>query len=195
MPDHVCLLVEVDPGIASTSSSSRSRDGHHAFCAKSFPGSRVGCRRSAFGGHPDARGTPCRRALRPPGSSIMSYPGKRSAAVRQAVTSRSAVWKAIERRGGPVLRNVCEGPEIQGLDIGLSTMTIVGETSADLRRFAEHLVRDYADIRRRQRQTEVRLRALFRREAAHRKTELQNLSENVLADPSASGHRDCFWRS
>ncbi len=51
------------------------------------------------------------------------------------------------------------GSEIQALDIGPSTIAIVGETQAELRQFAAEVVRDHAEIRRLQRHLDRQRRA------------------------------------
>ncbi|NMP24100.1 RNA-guided endonuclease TnpB family protein [Sulfobacillus harzensis] len=51
------------------------------------------------------------------------------------------------------------GSDIVGLDIGPSTIAIVGETRADLRQFAEEVVHDHAEIRRLQRHLDRQRRA------------------------------------
>jgi len=51
------------------------------------------------------------------------------------------------------------GTEIQGLDIGPSTIAIVGETQAELQQFAAEIVRDHAEIRRLQRHLDRQRRA------------------------------------
>ena len=107
------------------------------------------------------------------------------------------------------------GSEALGLDIGPSTIAIVGETQATLTLFAEDVTRDHQTIRRLQRQqdrqrrannpdcydeqgrtikgkhpikksrhqlhTEAVLRELYRREAAHRKTQHGQLANQVIA--------------
>ena len=107
------------------------------------------------------------------------------------------------------------GPEVQGLDLGPSTLAAVGETTARLEPFAAEAVRDDATIRRlqrhldrqrrannphfyedqggvkpgahpvprsrRQRQTEVQLQDLWRREAAHRRGPHERLANQRRA--------------
>ena len=51
------------------------------------------------------------------------------------------------------------GSEVQGLDIGPSTIAIVGETQAELRQFAAEIIRDHAAIRRLQRHLDRQRRA------------------------------------
>jgi len=107
------------------------------------------------------------------------------------------------------------GNETIGLDIGPSTIAIVGDTQAVLTMFAEEVARDHKKLRRLQRkqerqrsannpdcydekgraikgkrptkksrhqgETEARLRELFRREAAHRKTLHGHLANQIMA--------------
>jgi len=107
------------------------------------------------------------------------------------------------------------GNETIGLDIGPSTIAIVGDTQAELTMFAEEVARDHQKIRRLQRkqdrqrrannpdcydekgraikgkypskksrhqlETELVLQELYRREAAHRKTQYGQLANEILA--------------
>ncbi len=51
------------------------------------------------------------------------------------------------------------GSDMVGLDIGPSTIGVVGETQASLQRFAEEIVRDHATLRREQRHADRQRRA------------------------------------